>query len=92
MMATLSRLIRRMLMGFVRLYQATLSSLLPPSCRFVPTCSDYALEALERKPLLVCLWLIVRRLARCQPFCRGGFDPVPPDGAESPAKGRVKNA
>jgi hypothetical protein len=79
MIALLSRWIRRILMALVRVYQATFSALIPPSCRFVPTCSDYALEALERKPLHVGLWLIVRRLARCHPFCRGGFDPVPPD-------------
>ena len=77
--AFVSRMVRGALAGLVRTYQAALSPLFPPSCRFVPTCSDYALEALQRKPLFVGLWLIVRRLGRCHPFCRGGFDPVPPD-------------
>jgi len=68
-----------MLIVLVKGYRRTLSPLLPPSCRFFPTCSDYALEVLERKPLLVGLWLIVYRLGRCHPLCRGGYDPVPPD-------------
>jgi hypothetical protein len=79
MMAFVSRQIRRTLMGLVRAYQALFSPLFAPSCRFVPTCSDYALEALQRKPLFEALWLIAGRLGRCHPFCRGGFDPVPPD-------------
>ncbi|MCX8037766.1 MAG: membrane protein insertion efficiency factor YidD [Candidatus Sumerlaeia bacterium] len=77
---TVSRWIRRGLQALIRVYQRGLSPLLPPSCRFFPTCSDYALEALERKGLLAGLWLIVRRLARCHPFCKGGFDPVPGKG------------
>lgn len=79
MIAFLNRWISRLLMALIRGYQASVSAMFAPACRFVPTCSDYALEALQRKPLPEALWLIVRRLARCHPFCRGGFDPVPPD-------------
>jgi uncharacterized protein len=64
------------LIAMVRVYQKTLSRLLPPACRFYPSCSCYAVEALQKKPLLVALAMIAWRLARCQPFCRGGYDPV----------------
>jgi putative membrane protein insertion efficiency factor len=84
MVTLVSRSIRWAMAGLVRAYQLALSPLFPPSCRFVPTCSDYAREVLQRKPLLAGLWLIVRRLGRCHPLCRGGFDPVPPDGRGTP--------
>jgi putative membrane protein insertion efficiency factor len=74
-----SRSVRRILSGLIRAYQRVISPVFAPSCRFVPSCSDYALEVLQRKPLLGGLLLILRRLGRCHPFCRGGFDPVPPD-------------
>lgn len=68
---------RRFLIFLVRGYQLTLSPLLPPSCRFVPSCSAYALEALERHGARRGGWLALRRLARCHPFRPGGYDPVP---------------
>jgi putative membrane protein insertion efficiency factor len=68
---------RGILIFAVRTYQATLSPLLPPSCRFVPSCSAYAIEALQRYGALRGTVLTIRRLARCQPFCTGGYDPVP---------------
>ncbi|MCX7963656.1 MAG: membrane protein insertion efficiency factor YidD [Candidatus Sumerlaea chitinivorans] len=61
----------------IRLYQRLISPVLPPSCRFYPTCSNYALEALQTHGLFRALGLIVWRLARCQPLCKGGYDPVP---------------
>jgi uncharacterized protein len=60
----------------LRLYQLALSPLLPPACRFYPTCSQYALEAIKRYGFFKGSWLAVRRLLRCQPLCAGGYDPV----------------
>lgn len=68
---------RRLLTGAIRGYQLTLSRVLPPSCRFYPSCSQYALEAVTRHGALKGTWLAVRRLARCHPFNPGGYDPVP---------------
>jgi len=67
----------RALIGAIRFYQKGISPLKPPVCRFYPTCSQYGVEAMERYGALRGGWLLVRRLARCHPFCRGGFDPVP---------------
>ena len=62
----------------IRGYQETLSQLVPPgTCRFVPTCSTYAYEAVERHGIFGGGWLALRRICRCHPFNRGGFDPVP---------------
>ena len=76
-MPTLASLPRRSLMLLVRGYQIAISPALPPSCRFTPSCSQYALEALERHGALKGSWLAARRLARCHPFHPGGVDPVP---------------
>jgi putative membrane protein insertion efficiency factor len=62
---------------FVRAYQRWVSPLLPRSCRFVPSCSEYALEAIDRYGVLTGGMLAGWRLLRCQPFSHGGFDPVP---------------
>ena len=68
---------KRVALGLIRLYQLTLSRVTLSSCRFTPSCSQYAVEALERFGLLRGGWLVAGRLARCNPFHRGGFDPVP---------------
>ncbi|GAB4320313.1 MAG: membrane protein insertion efficiency factor YidD [Candidatus Sumerlaeia bacterium] len=73
-------MVRRMLSVLVRLYQIAVSPLLPMSCRFVPSCSEYALLALKAFPTHRALWLIARRLLRCNPLCRSGYDPLPAPG------------
>lgn len=65
------------MVGALRFYRALLSPLLPPSCRFAPSCSTYAAEAISRYGALRGAWLAVCRLLRCHPFSPGGFDPVP---------------
>jgi uncharacterized protein len=70
-------MIRRTLVLLVRLYQRLVSPLLPPACRFYPSCSAYAVQALERHGAIAGSWLTVRRLCRCHPFHPGGIDPVP---------------
>ncbi len=64
-------------MALIRLYQLTLSPILPPACRFTPTCSRYAYEALDRFGFFKGSWLAVKRIGRCHPFHPGGYDPVP---------------
>ena len=68
---------KRILVLFVRAYQVTLSPLLPPACRYHPSCSNYAIEALEKHGAIRGSWLAAKRIARCNPFFAGGFDPVP---------------
>lgn len=66
-----------LLIFFVRVYRAMISALLPPACRFEPSCSAYAEEALHRHGALPGIGLIFRRILRCHPFHPGGYDPVP---------------
>lgn len=61
----------------VRIYQRCISPLLPRVCRFEPTCSAYAIEALQKHGLLRGLWLAAKRIARCNPWGGSGYDPVP---------------
>jgi putative membrane protein insertion efficiency factor len=68
---------RSVLIFLVRAYQVALSPLLPAACRYYPTCSVYAIEALQRYGAWRGSWLTMRRLARCHPFHPGGYDPVP---------------
>lgn len=75
---------RRLLIQLLRAYRYVLSPMLGPRCRFHPSCSAYAQEALERHGLLRGLWLAARRLGRCHPWHPGGYDPVPPS-AGAPA-------
>jgi uncharacterized protein len=68
---------RLALVGLIRLYQIILSPLLPPACRFYPTCSQYALVAVAEHGILRGTWLAIARLARCHPWHPGGVDLVP---------------
>jgi putative membrane protein insertion efficiency factor len=76
-MVPLSRLPRQLLVLPIRGYQRFISPALPPSCRFTPSCSAYAVEAITRHGVLRGSWLAARRLVRCHPFHPGGVDPVP---------------
>jgi putative membrane protein insertion efficiency factor len=69
--------VRAFLLGLIRLYQLTLSPWLGTQCRYEPTCSRYAAEALERHGVVRGVWLAARRLGRCHPWGRSGYDPVP---------------
>ena len=64
-------------MAMIRVYQMTLSKVLPPSCRFTPTCSVYTYEAIDKYGLLRGSWMGFKRILRCNPFNPGGYDPVP---------------
>ena len=70
-------MIRWILVALVRTYQLFLSPLLPPACRYYPSCSAYAVEALEKHGARRGSWLAIKRIGRCHPFRPGGFDPVP---------------
>ena len=63
--------------GLIRLYQRTVSRLTPSVCRYQPTCSEYAVQAVRTHGVLKGLWLGLRRVTRCHPFAAGGYDPVP---------------
>jgi len=69
---------RKILLCMIRLYRYLLSPLYPMSCRFTPTCSEYAMEAIQKYGSVTGLYLTARRLLRCHPFHPGGHDPVPP--------------
>lgn len=71
------------LAALVRGYQLAIAPLLGPRCRFHPSCSHYALEAIERHGAFRGAWLSARRVSRCHPLSEGGFDPVPPASPES---------
>lgn len=74
----------------IRFYQKYLSPLKrSPTCRFYPTCSAYAIEAFEKRGFFVGMILTVYRILRCNPFCRGGYDPVPDKGFKTMGRGVV---
>ncbi|MBD2462329.1 membrane protein insertion efficiency factor YidD [Oscillatoria sp. FACHB-1407] len=69
---------KTILIGLIRVYRVLISPLYPPVCRFQPTCSQYAIEAIAQHGAIRGSWLAVRRISRCHPFHPGGYDPVPP--------------
>lgn len=71
------KLISTLLILPIRFYRAAISPMFPPACRYVPTCSQYAIEAITKYGPLKGLWLAVKRILRCHPWGGSGFDPVP---------------
>jgi hypothetical protein len=70
-------LIKKLLLLMIKLYQKAISPHFPPSCRYTPTCSNYAYEAVVKYGPLKGSWMAVKRISRCHPFHPGGYDPVP---------------
>ncbi|MCL2047640.1 MAG: membrane protein insertion efficiency factor YidD [Defluviitaleaceae bacterium] len=68
---------KKILLAVLRFYKRSISPFLGQRCRFFPSCSEYMYEAVERYGAVRGFWLGVKRLVRCQPFCKGGYDPVP---------------
>lgn len=82
---------KKLLLWLIRFYQRRISPLKAPCCRFYPTCSSYALTAVERFGVLRGGWLALVRILRCNPFCAGGLDPVPDEFSFfHPVKGKRK--
>ena len=75
--ALINKILVYVFVFFIRIYQLVLSPLLPASCRFTPTCSDYTLEALRKYGLIKGGWLGIKRIVRCNPWGGSGYDPVP---------------
>jgi uncharacterized protein len=73
----ISNPVAALILIFLKIYKRCISPLLPRACRFEPTCSIYMYQAIKRKGILKGLALGAKRLLRCNPFCAGGFDPVP---------------
>jgi len=65
-----------LVLSFLQLYKTLISPFLPPACRFEPTCSTYMIQAVEKYGAIKGTWMGVKRILRCQPFCKGGYDPV----------------
>jgi putative membrane protein insertion efficiency factor len=70
-------MLKRVTLMLIRFYQLTLSRVLPPSCRFTPSCSVYTYQAIEKYGFFKGGWLGAKRISRCHPFNPGGYDPVP---------------
>jgi putative membrane protein insertion efficiency factor len=79
---------RTLLIGLIRLYQLFISPMLGPSCRFYPSCSEYAVEAIKIHGIFKGGFLVLRRVLRCHPGCEGGHDPVP---GHCPSSGKQKS-
>lgn len=76
-MRLIQSLPKRFLLWLVRFYRVSISPMHQPCCRFIPTCSQYAMEAIEKYGAFKGGYLALRRILRCNPLCKGGYDPVP---------------
>ncbi len=74
---------KHLMIALIKLYRKFISPIKPPCCRFIPTCSAYAIEAFTKRGFFAGLILTVWRILRCNPFARGGYDPVPEHGFKS---------
>ncbi|MCB8935731.1 MAG: membrane protein insertion efficiency factor YidD [Candidatus Promineofilum sp.] len=70
-------IVKQVALLLIKLYQKTISRVLPPSCRFTPSCSVYGYQAIEKYGFIKGGWMAVKRISRCHPFNPGGYDPVP---------------
>lgn len=68
---------KTVMLSIIRFYQRYISPMLPPTCRYQPTCSQYGMEAIQYHGIIKGTWLMIKRILRCHPFHQGGFDPVP---------------
>jgi putative membrane protein insertion efficiency factor len=68
---------KKLALGLIKMYQSTISRVLPSSCRYTPTCSEYTAEAITRYGIFKGIWMGTRRILRCNPWHEGGYDPVP---------------
>ena len=80
---------KHVMIWLVKLYRRFISPIKPQSCRFTPTCSQYAIEAFTKRGFFVGMILTVWRILRCNPFCRAGYDPVPERGFRNPPEIRA---
>jgi len=69
--------VKEIMLGLISFYREAISPLTPKSCRYLPTCSEYGYEAIQKYGIIKGGWLTIKRIARCHPFSKGGFDPVP---------------
>ncbi|MGK0272204.1 MAG: putative membrane protein insertion efficiency factor [Cocleimonas sp.] len=76
-MEKISTALRKIPIWFIKLYQLWLSPMLGPTCRFHPSCSYYAIDAINQRGFMIGCWLTVKRILKCHPLHPGGFDPVP---------------
>ena len=83
---------KHLMIWLIRLYQKFISPLKPPCCRFTPSCSTYAIEAFKKRGFFVGLALTVWRILRCNPFCKGGYDPVPEKGLRNPKNAEFRES
>lgn len=68
---------KKLALGLIKMYQSTISRVLPSSCRYTPTCSEYTAEAITHYGIFKGIWMGTRRILRCNPWHEGGYDPVP---------------